>query len=449
MRCILLAAALLAPVVSCGGGGGESQVISDGGSLGPNVVLLIIDTLRGDHVHCYGYSREITPTLDSLAAEGTMWAYCQGQAAWTLPAIATIFSGLPERAHLAGMRNGRLYGLDPQLDVLPELLALNGWETVGVYNVPVLGPGYGFDQGMDHVDTQGCRLAVDADVINAKFLQWLDGGWSGDAPFLAVLHYFDPHYPYDPPPPYNGMFTPADHPSTHWATAPTKMLMNANRLGRLEEEDYRRLEDLYDGEVAFCDAEIGKMLAELRHRGLADGTLFIVVADHGEEFREHGGLLHGFSLHREETRVPLLISGPGFRDGVVDSTVVSQMDIVPTVLEVAGLEESGPWNDWGVSLMGEPVENRVLPSSGFASSEIGNYLTVRQRDRRLFWDHSGDRAVLFDLAADPMEQESLPPDSALLEQAMLYWSTPAEVFPSEVPGTQARVEVLRDLGYCR
>jgi len=449
MRCILLAAALLAPVFSCGGGGSEPERAEDAGSRGPNVVLLIIDTLRADHVHCYGYPRRITPTLDSLAAEGTMWAYCQGQAAWTLPAIATIFSGLPERAHLAGMRDDRLYGLDPDLDVLPELLGRRGWETVGVYNVPVLGPGYGFDQGMDHVDTQGCRLAVDADVINAKFLQWLDETWSGEAPFLAVLHYFDPHYPYDPPAPYDGMFTPAGHPSTHWATAPTKMLLNANRLGRLEEEDYRRLEDLYDGEVAFCDAEVGKMLAELRRRGLAEGTVVIVVADHGEEFREHGGLLHGFSLHREETRVPLLISGPGFRGGGVDSTVVSQMDILPTVLEAAGVEGSGPWSHWGVSLMGEPVEDRVLPSSGFASSDLGTYLTVRQGDRRLFWDHAEDRAVLFDLAADPTEQESLPPDSALLEQAMLYWATPAEVLPAEVPGTQARVEVLRDLGYCR
>ena len=95
MRCILLAAALLAPVFSCGGGGSEPERAEDAGSRGPNVVLLIIDTLRADHVHCYGYPRRITPTLDSLAAEGTMWAYCQGQAAWTLPAIATIFSGLP------------------------------------------------------------------------------------------------------------------------------------------------------------------------------------------------------------------------------------------------------------------------------------------------------------------------------------------------------------------
>lgn len=447
MRYILPTLTILA-ALSCGGGGGKTESAGEG-ARGLNVVVLIIDTLRGDHVQCYGYPRDITPTMDSLAAEGTMWAYCQGQSAWTLPAIATIFSGLPERAHMAGMRDGRLYGLAPDLDVLPEILGRSGWETVGVYNVPVLGPGYGFDQGMDHVDTEGCRLAVDADVINSKFLQWLDDGWSGDAPFLAVLHYFDPHYPYDPPAPYDGMFTPADHPSTHWATAPTKMLLNANRLGRLGDEDYRRLEDLYDGEVAFCDAEIGKMLAELRRRGLATGTVFIVMSDHGEEFGEHGGLLHGFSLHREETRVPLIISGPGFSGGGVDSTVVSQMDILPTVLEVAGVEDTGPWNDWGVSLMGEPVEDRVLPSSGFASSDLGTYLTVRQGGRRLFWDHVGDRAVLFDLDSDPMEQDSLPPDSALLEQAMLYWSTPAEVLPAEVPGTQARVEVLRDLGYCR
>jgi arylsulfatase len=446
MRHTVLAAAL-AVLLSCGGPGPDRAGGDGGGGL--NVLLLIVDTLRADHVHCYGYHREITPTIDSLAAEGTMWAYVQGQAAWTLPAIATIYSGLPERAHLAGMREERLYRLADELDVLPEILGRNGWETAGFYNVPVLGPGYGFDQGMDHVDVQGCRLAVDADVINSKFLAWLDGGRSGDGPFFAVLHYFDPHYPYDPPPQYQGLFTPADHPSTHWATAPSKMLLNANRLGRLTSEDYRRLEDLYDGEIAFVDREIGRMLAELRRRGLADSTLVILVADHGEEFAEHGGLLHGFSLHREETRVPLVISGPGFSGGGVDSTVVSQMDLLPTVLEVAGLEdETGPWSRWGVSLAGDPPADRVLPSSGFAS-DAETYTTVRQGHRRLFWDYESDRAVLFDLESDPMEQESLPPDSVLLEEAGLYWATPAVAIPAEVPGTQARVETLRDLGYCR
>jgi len=302
---------------------------------------------------------------------------------------------------------------------------------------------------MDHVDEQGCRLAVDADVINAKFLEWLDSGRGEDGPFLAVLHYFDPHYPYDPPPRYHGLFTPADHPSTHWATAPSKMLLNANRLGRLTSEDYRRLEDLYDGEIAFADGEIGRMLAELRRRGLAENTLVILVADHGEEFAEHGGLLHGFSLHREETRVPLVISGPGFHGGRVDSTVVSQMDLLPTILGAAGLEgESGPWSRWGVDLAGEPAADRVLPSSGFAS-DAATYTTVRQGRRRLFWDYESDRAVMYDLKSDPMEQDSLPPDSLLLEEAGLYWATPAEVIPAEVPGTQARVETLRDLGYCR
>ena len=449
MRYMAFFLAALLPLASCGGPDPEREAEQANPEVsGPNVVLLIIDTLRADHVRCYGYGRDITPTIDSLAAEGAMWANVQGQAAWTLPAIATLYSGLPERAHLAGMREGRLYGLDPDLDVLPELLGRRGWETAGFYNVPVLGPGYGFDQGMDHVDEQGCRLAVDADVINDKFLSWLDGGREGTGPFLAVLHYFDPHYPYDPPEPYDGLFTPADHPSTHWATAPTKMLLNANRLGRLSEDDYRRLEDLYDGEIAFCDAEIGKLMSQLRSRGLAENTIVVVVADHGEEFREHGGLLHGFSMHIEETHVPLVISGPGFRGLGVDSTVVAQMDLLPTILEAAGVEADGPWSRWGVSLLGEPVPDRVLPSSGFAS-DAGGYVTVRVGSRRLFWDYRADQAVEFDLDADPMEQDSLPADSAMIEEAAFYWATPAEVIPSEVPGTQARVETLRDLGYCR
>jgi arylsulfatase A-like enzyme len=124
------------------------------------------------------------------------------------------------------------------------------------------------------------------------------------------------------------------------------------------------------------------------------------------------------------------------------------MDVLPTVLDAVGVDSEGPWREWGISLVEGSRGGRFLPSSGFAA-DYATYTTIRQDSRRLFWDYEADRAVLFDLAADPFENDSLPPDSALLEQAGFYWATPPVVIPAEVPGTQARVETLRDLGYCR
>ncbi|MFO8183850.1 MAG: sulfatase [Candidatus Aegiribacteria sp.] len=410
----------------------------------PNVLLVLIDTLRSDHVHCYGYDREVTPTLDSLAAAGTMWTSVQGQAAWTLPAMATIFTGLTERQHLAGFRDGRLYGMADELKTLPEIFSENGYRTSGFYNVPVMTTKYGFTQGMDFVDLQGCRLAVDADVINEKFLDWLDESEDQDAPFFAVLHYFDPHYPYIPPEPWDGLFSDPDHPHTHWASEPSTVLLSAGSEGLLDGEVIRRLIDLYDGEIAFMDSELGILMEELRSRGLDGNTVVFVTADHGEEFLEHGGLLHGFTLFTEITGLPMIACGPGIEEGYVDTVSAAQIDVLPTLLGLAGIRHA--IEGGGVDLSRGNTPGRILPASGF-SSDAESYLTVRRDDEILFWDYVSGRSTMFDLSLDPMEQDSLEPDSSLLSEAEWYRATPPAADPDPVPGAQRRIEALRDLGY--
>lgn len=410
----------------------------------PNVLLILMDTLRADHVHCYGYAREVTPTMDSLAAAGTMWTSVQGQAAWTLPAMATIFTGLTERRHLAGFRDGRLYGLAQELKTLPEIFSENGYRTSGFYNVPVMGTKYGFSQGMDFVDLQGCGLAVDADVINGKFLEWLDGSGDEDTPFFAVLHYFDPHYPYIPPEPWDGLFSDPAHPQTHWASEPSNVLLSANNEGLLDGEALLRMVDLYDGEIAFMDSELGVLMEELRRRGLDGSTVVLVTADHGEEFRDRGGLLHGFSLFTEITALPMIASGPGIEAGHVDTLPAAQIDVFPTLLGLAGIRHEMEVD--GIDLLLGNTPGRILPASGFAS-DAENYLTVRRGDDILFWDYVSGRSTMFDLSLDPMEQDSLEADSSLLREAEWYWATPPECEPDPVPGTQSRIEALQDLGY--
>ncbi|MBD3277308.1 MAG: sulfatase-like hydrolase/transferase [Candidatus Aegiribacteria sp.] len=423
----------------------DSQETADQ-DIPPNVLLLLIDTVRADHVHCYGYERDITPTLDSLAAEGIMWANVQAQAAWTLPAMATIFTGLTERQHLAGYRGDKLYGMSSSLVTLPEIYEEAGYQTSGFYNVPVMGPGYGFSQGQSYVDVEGCELTVDADVIHSKFFGWLDDFHDPATPFFSVLHYFDPHYPYMPPQPYDGLYSSPGNVHTHWASEPSEVLLNANRDGLITIPVLQRMIDLYDGEIAFLDSELRSLFNELENRGLLENTIVVVIADHGEEFRDHGGLLHGFTLFGELTHVPLIMAGPGIPEGEVDSTVAAQIDVLPTITAICDIQTD--YSGEGVDLLSENRTGRMIPSSGFAS-DMNHYLTVRKDNDIVFWDYQEGGAVQFDLELDPYEQDSLQADSMLVEEATWYWSTPPVVNPSPVPNTQNRVQVLRNLGYCR
>ncbi len=428
--------------ISCAAPGAQPEGVA--GESGPSVLLVVIDTLREDHLGCYGYDRDITPTIDSLSAAGTRWGRVRGQSAWTLPAFATIYTGLSERGHLAGFREGALYGVDDALVTLPEVMSEAGYATAGFYNVPVLDRGYGFSQGMDYVDYQGCELAVDAEVINEKFLFWVDSLYDPETPYFAVLHYFDPHYPYDPPEPWDRLWSPADHPATHWATESSRTILGACNDGLLGPDVMERLTDLYDGEIGYADEQLGLLLRGLSERGLLENTVVLVMADHGEEFMEHGSLLHGFTLHREITAVPMVACGPGVPSGEVDSTPASQMDVLPTIAALTGAEV--PEDVVGVDLLSDSAGRRTLPASGFAS-DVATYVTVSRGSRRVFWDYEADSAWAYDLSEDPYEQHPVPADSGLVSEAAWYWATPPAAMPVPVPDTQSRVQALRDLGY--
>lgn len=434
---MLLILALLVALAGCGREDGRS---------GPSIVLVIIDTLRADHVHCYGYVRENTPCMDSLASRGTMWANVQAQSSWTLPAMASIFTGTSERSHRAGMIDESHYGVSDSLEFLPEILDNSGFSTCAIFNVAFMSPKFGFDRGFDFGEFKGCSLeAMDADEVVDSFVGWMERRDSSNS-FFAVLHFFDPHFPYDPPEGFRGYRDPA-YRGYEWGTraGEGEDMIEAFRRGEMGEDGLQYMIDSYDGEIAFLDSELSRLCSWLRAEGLADSTLIIVIADHGEEFGEHGMLLHGNQLYNETTRVPLIASGPGVPEGIVDSSLVGQIDILPTIL--AYLDLPIPSQAEGLDILREEVPlDRELPCSGF-NNDISHYVAIRRNNQKLFWHMDSDSAYTFDLRLDPGETQPGPPDSTLVEAALDYWSRPSLYTAPEIPGGEIHAEKLRDLGY--
>ena len=420
-------------------------------SRGPNVVLVVIDTFRADHVSSMGYGRATTPVLDSLAMSGGCWTDFRAQSSWTLPAFATILTGLTPREHMAGRRDGIFYGLDPALPTMQRMFGDAGYNTAAFLNVIFLNEDFGFHVGFDTFDCAGVsdrssqrRAGETVDL----FLAWLDRT-AGEGSFFAVVHFYDPHMPYDPPAPYSEMFTDPGYAGpcdSAWGTVPQLLAVNEG-IDTLPADGLDNLTALYDGEIAYSDAQLGRLLAGLRERGLAGCTVVAVTGDHGEEFLEHGSIEHGVSLYEEAVRVPLVISGPGVLVGA-SADAASQVDILPTLAALCGLEP--PPGPAGIDLMsagGAPVDRRV-----FASGVLwrdADLASCTSSGRKTIYDTGSGGSETFDLASDPGEVSPTGTDSLLLSEALTYWATPAAGAPSAVDFAETVGRALRDLGYIR
>lgn len=435
-RSLLLGAVLgasLALVTGCGG-------------RRPSFVLIVVDALRADHLGCYGYERPTSPALDSLARAGTRWSRAQAQAPWTLPAGASILSGLSVRGHGACQTAAGLYGISSEMPTAATLLSQGGWATVGQVNGYWLGPELGFHRGFElfsSYDNGHNRAALAVDEM-IETLESLDAG----RPFFAFLHLYDVHSPYHPPAEYGGLW--AESPAAgrfHW---------DADHLAGVvrDPENRQRYLNLYDGEIRWTDSQLARLFAWLRATGRAEETVVIVTADHGEEFLDHGWIEHSVTLYQELLHVPLIASGPGIPSSTVDTTLVGQIDILPTMLELAKLPV--PRHLEGRTLLPPGSgAGRVLPSEAPTPNHWKpgepcdrDWTAVRRGDLKLIWFADADSAVTFDLAEDPGELRPLPPDSALLRSAMEHRASPRAFRPARVEeGDRERREMLRDLGY--
>lgn len=420
---------------------------------GRNVVLVVIDTLRRDHLATYGYSRDTAPFLGELARQGAVF---QGltPAPWTKPATASLLTGLHPLHHQAIDRVDRL---PDAAETLAERLRRAGYHTLGASANGWVSQAFGFDRGFDTFlffpdNPKAARL-------NRDLLPALD---RLKPPFFLYVHYIDPHLPFDPDTAWDGRPLSADLK----ARPVTVQEVDAPHFLQRSPELMARARDLYDGEIRGADDALRELSGWLARRGLMKSTVLVVTADHGEELGDHGRMSHGQTVYQEVLRVPLVIRAPGAvppgRFGRA-----SLMDVVPTLLDLLGIDRPEPLD--GESLAGRlaasntasnttsntaPDENRAfLAHLDFVD---GTGVALIRGRWKLVLGKNPYRKELFDLTADPGERRNLLGSSAatgafqslgteLAERYDRYARAALERAPGQMGGTLA--QDLAALGY--
>ncbi len=389
----------------------------------PDVVVIVVESLRADHVGAYGSRAATTPRLDALARDGVRFAAARAPSSWTLPSVASLLTGLYPVTH--GVTRLAV-ALSPDVATMPEAFRAAGYRTGAVsadpgFVTPLQGFGRGFD---DFVVERGAAAADgrhgdvtpadpwlasyatvrNAEAVTRRALDWI-AARDASAPYFLYLQYFDPHAGYFPPSAYAARFgVAADDPlrgDAQWAVLTATTPPDRGAVATLAK--------LYDAEIAYTDTAIGTLLDGVRAR--ARPTIVMVVGDHGEELNEHGGLQHGRTLYDEVLRVPWIVTGAGLPAGGVVPSAVSLVSLWATVAELADLpappDVDGPSL---VPLMRGDRSAKTRAPNVFADLEARFFGDVPRHSRAIVsgrWKlvpSAGRGPSFFDLDADPMEQ---------------------------------------------
>ncbi len=380
-----------------------------------NVIVIGLDSLRPDHLSCYGYERNTSPNIDRLAREGVLFENALSQAPWTTASFATILTSLYPTQHGA---NGLSNHLRATVPTLATLLKASGYATGAIVNAPALKPEYGVNRGFDHYDVAADQIRT-ADQTTAAAIRWID--LNKDRAFFMFVHYFDTHIPYSPPRPYDTIFDPQyEGPLTNSVDLDifsSKSVRLFQHLDLLTSADWNHIRALYDGEIMFVDAVLGDLFRALEERGLRDKTIVVLLADHGDEHYEHGGFEHGHSLYNEIIRVPLIISLPNtIPKGLRLTQQVRLIDVTPTILDLVGVTSTTHFE--GVSLkpviLGtgklKPSANALLPPDiayAEATTHGAEKKAVTAGGWKLIYDALTENMQVFNLADDPTESRNL------------------------------------------
>ncbi|MCH9650060.1 MAG: sulfatase [Deltaproteobacteria bacterium] len=366
------------------------------------VVILDIDTLRADHLGCYGYRRPTSPRIDALANESFLFQWAFSQAHSTGPSQGSIFTGLYPTTHSLVYNGARL---PDSVTTLAEHFSDAGFKTAAFVDGGFMDPIFGLDQGFQHYETHDWK---GLDTIGPRVIDWLRR--NAEENFLLLVHTYDVHADYTPPEPFRSLFTEGITPTPGFE--PTVKQLEVIRKSQARDQalqlpaaDLAFAEARYDGGIRFVDYWVGRILDELQALGLDRRATIILLSDHGEAFQEHGTVEHD-RLYAPVTHIPLLIRPPGGTQGKVVESVVQAMDIMPTLLEGAGLQV--PTNLQGRSLLpflrGEPP--REMPAFS-ESPYFGHRRAIAWGDHHLIGALESDHIELFNFRLDPLELEEL------------------------------------------
>jgi len=454
-----------------------------------NIIIISIDTLRADHMGSYGYGRDTTPGLDAFSCEGIVFDRAYTQASSTLPAHSSLFtSTYPDMHGVINIRNS----LPSGLMTLAQLLSENGYDTAAFVNASWFHPKFNLNQGFRYYNyyhdlqskSQGddIKIGRNAKETNIAVYKWLEKHWEN--PFFLFIHYFDVHsdwnrLPYESSLPFSRMFSSGysgDFKGGEDGVYASRYLLKVNRDRiKLDPVDRNYIMDLYDEGIAFADYHISDLLNNLKQMGLLDDSLVIITSDHGEEFQEHGQVLHE-QVYEELIHVPLIIRMPKAENSIKRNLVerflslfkeqkkssqvkriktpVQNIDIMPTVLDIAGIDK--PLYARGRSLLkeinGMPAESKYI----FSRNTSGSQYAVRNDAWKLLFFPEENKTVLYNIVADPGETKDLSVTEVKtkekLKKVLTQWKTECEEIQSKFKSDKIEIddttkEELKSLGY--
>ncbi len=399
-----------------------------------NVLLVLVDTLRADHLSCYGYSRPTSPRLDELVTKSALYTNAISQAPWTWPATASILTSLYPNSH--GVVEADQCYLAEEAETLAEAFQNRGFSTWGISSNSLICEAQNFDQGFE---TFQVAAQEPANVLTDKFLEWLPT--AEKSAFFAYLHYLDPHYPYDPP--HEARMQVAPELFGPDAQAALERIDKGQvTMAAVQglEGDKEHVVGLYDGEIRHWDTHFGRILDTLKEKNLLSRTLIVVTSDHGEEFWEHGHCGHSKTLYQELLHVPLIVHDPRKPTAIRVDSLVETIDIYPTLCRATDITPGR-----GISgrvlpglpgiTSGTPPDGMAFSSTCMAWKEPAGRMLVNQQaivtdDLKLIRRQKKEGSEehlesLFDLKNDPGEKSDISTtrknDTQMLASHLAKW----------------------------
>jgi arylsulfatase A-like enzyme len=343
-----------------------------------NVILIVIDTLRSDHLGCYGYSRRTSPNIDKLADTGIIFENMLANTSWTRPGVASILTGLYPKNHEAITTEDNLAD---EINLMSEILGQHGYTSYGIVTNHQSGERVGFNQGYKHFfsfserrDEHHLKLNVLSDKVNEKVFQIL-GQLGRRSKNFIFIHYIDPHSPYTPKEKH---FSKSNTMDFSQKTIQS-LMYQAPRDKKYRQQVLDQMIRAYDDEILYNDKMIGQLISTLKRRKMFGNSIIIITSDHGEEFWEHQKLSHGMTLYQEQLRVPLIIHLPDNVHKKVRS-IANQVDVLPTTLSLLGI--AVPRNIDGMNLLASGTPGRAFSYAELCRHKYV-YTSIQTRGEKL------------------------------------------------------------------